>query len=156
MSTFRQLRNSWIPLITTIVLACFSEAVAQTSYTVTDLGHLRNWNLGCAMGLNDRGWTEIMEGNLIPGEQNSSTGTLLTGRAAIDIDGLKIDLGTLGGKNSWTNYNGINEQGVAVGYAETDVPDQDGEDVCLFGTHPYVSPVCLAKRQNERSPDGRR
>ncbi|MGA2648696.1 MAG: hypothetical protein ABSF15_28770 [Candidatus Sulfotelmatobacter sp.] len=90
MSTFRHLRNFWIPWVTTIVLACFS-----------NLGHLYNWNLGCAMGLNNRGWTEIMEGNLVPGQQNSGSGKLLNGRAAIDIDGINFDLGTLGGKNSW-------------------------------------------------------
>jgi hypothetical protein len=55
MCTFIHLRNFWIPWVTTIALACFSNAVAQASYKVTDLGHLYNWNLGCAMGLNDRG-----------------------------------------------------------------------------------------------------
>jgi hypothetical protein len=101
-----------------MVLACFSDAVAQASYTVKDLGRLHNWNLGCAMGLNNQGWTEIMEGNLPPGQQDSSTGTLLTGRVVVDVDGLKIDIGTLGGKNSWTNYDGINDRGQAAGYSE--------------------------------------
>jgi hypothetical protein len=50
-STKRQGRSFWVPWVATSVLACFSNAVAQTSYTVTDLGHLSNWNLGCAMGL---------------------------------------------------------------------------------------------------------
>jgi probable HAF family extracellular repeat protein len=134
-SAKRRLPNFWILWVTTIVLACFSNAVAQASYKVTDLGRLHNWNLGCAMGLNNQGWTEIMEGNLPPGQQNSTSGQLLTGRAAIDIDGLKIDLGTLGGTNSWTNYDGINDLGEAAGLAETDVPDPNGEDICGFGTH---------------------
>ena len=132
MRTLRQLRNCWIPWVTTIVLACFSNAVAQASYTVTDLGDLNGGNLGCAMAVNDRGWTEIMYGTEIDPEQ---VGPLVKGRAGVNIEGLKIDLGTLGGKNSWTNYGGINEQGEAVGLAETDVPDPDGEDVCAFGTH---------------------
>ena len=38
MDTLRRLRNFWIPLVATIVLGCFSNAVAQTSYKVTDLG----------------------------------------------------------------------------------------------------------------------
>jgi probable HAF family extracellular repeat protein len=134
MSTLRQWGIFWILWVATIVLACFSDPVAQTSYTVTDLGHLHNWNLGCAMGLNNQGCTEIMEGNLPPGQQDSSSGKLLTGRAALDIDGLKIDLGTLGGKNSWTNYDGLNDRGQAVGLAETAVPDPNGEDICGFGT----------------------
>ena len=135
MSTPRRLRNFWILWVTTIVLACFSDAVAQVSYTVKDLGRLHNWNLGCAMGLNNQGWTEIMEGNLPPGQQDSSTGQLLTGRVVVDIDGLKIDLGTLGGKNSWTNYDGLNDRGQAAGFSETSVPDPNGEDICGFGTH---------------------
>jgi probable HAF family extracellular repeat protein len=133
MSAVRRLRNFWILWVTTMVLACFSNAVAQASYKVTDLGHLDGANLGCAMGLNSRGWTEIMEGKMPPGKEDYVV-ALLGGRAAIDIDGINFDLGTLGGKNSWTGYGGINEQGQAVGYAETDVPDPNGEDVCAFGT----------------------
>ena len=33
-------------------------AAAQTSYRVTDLGALHDGVFGCAMGLNNRGWTE--------------------------------------------------------------------------------------------------
>jgi|SRR5580704_12026761 probable HAF family extracellular repeat protein len=134
MGTLRQLRNFWILWITTIVLACFSNAVAQVSYKVTDLGVLPNRNLGCAMGLNNRGWTEVMEGTLIPGQENSASGRLLNGRAAIDIDGINLDLGTLGGKNTWMWYGGLNDEREAVGYSETSVPDPNGEDVCAFGT----------------------
>jgi hypothetical protein len=59
MSTLRLLRNFWIPWGTTIVPACFSDAVAQASYRVTDLGTLKNDNLGCAMAVNNHGWTLI-------------------------------------------------------------------------------------------------
>ncbi len=126
----RYFRTLWA---TTIVVACCSNAFAQKSYKVTDLGHLDSGNLGCAMGLNNHGWTEVMEGKLPPGKENY-VGPLLSGRAAIDIDGINFDLGTLGGKNSWVNYGGINDQGQAVGYAETSDPDPNGEDVCAFGT----------------------
>jgi len=57
------------------------------------------------------------------------------GRAVINVDGLKIDLGTLGGRDSWINWGGINDQGEAVGLAETAAPDPDGEDFCGFGTN---------------------
>ena len=137
MNTLRQLRYFWILGVMMIVLACFSDAVAQVSYTVTDLGDLNGGNLGCAMAVNGRGWTEIMYGTEIDPEQ---VGPLVKGRAGVNIDGLKIDLGTLGGKNSWTNYGGINEQGEAVGLAETAVLDPDGEDVCAFGTHLTCKP----------------
>jgi hypothetical protein len=81
MSTLRQLRNLWIPWITAIVLACFSNAVAQAGYRVTDLGTQGNDNLGCAMSLNNQGWTEIMAGSLVAGQQNNIFGKLLNGRA---------------------------------------------------------------------------
>jgi probable HAF family extracellular repeat protein len=133
MNMLSQLRNSRTLWATTMVVACCSNAFAQTSYKVTDLGHLDGANLGCAMGLNNRGWTEIMEGKMPPGKEDYVV-ALLGGRAAIDIDGINFDLGTLGGKNSFPNYGGINEQGQAVGYAETSVPDPNVEDVCAFGT----------------------
>src|SRR5882724_3748682 len=111
MRTLRQLRNCWILLVTTIVLACFS----------------------IVMGLNNRGWTENMDGVLAPPITSTST-TIVSGRAVLNIHGINIDLRTLGGKNSWTNYGGINDRGEAVGLSETSVPDQDGEDFCAFGT----------------------
>ena len=135
MSTLRQLRNFWIPWVTTIVVVCFSDAVAQVSYKVTDLGAEGKDNLGCAMSVNNRGWTEIMAGSLPPGQQDSFFGTLLNGRALIDVDGFKFDLGTLGGLNTWMNWGEINDFGQVVGYSETDATDPNGEDVCLFGTH---------------------
>jgi len=135
MSALRQLRNFWILWLTTIVLACLGNAFAQTGYKVTDLGSLGSDNLGCAMSVNNEGWTEIMAGNLVPGEQDSLFGKLLNGRAVLGIDGFKIDLGTLGGQNSWMNWGEINDFGQIVGYSETTVPDPNGEDICGFGTH---------------------
>jgi probable HAF family extracellular repeat protein len=63
--------------------------------------------------------------------------TVSRGRAVITINGVNIDLGTLGKPdgNSWINWGGINDRGEAVGMSETSVPDPDGEDVCGFGTH---------------------
>jgi hypothetical protein len=74
MSVLSRLRNFWIVWATTIVLACFSDAVAQASYKVTDLGSEGKDNLGCAMSLNNEGWTEIMAGNLPPGQQDNLFG----------------------------------------------------------------------------------
>ena len=133
MNALRRLRIFWILWVTTIVLACFSDAVAQASYKVTDLGTLHNWNLGCAMALNNHGWTESMNGVLDP-FSISTSGKLVKGRAVINIGGLTIDLGTLGGPDSWMMWGGINDRGEAVGFAETSVPDPDGEDFCGFGT----------------------
>jgi hypothetical protein len=69
MSALRRLRNVWILWVTTIVLACFSNAVAQASYQVTDLGTLGNNNESCAMSVNNQGWTEIMAGKMKPGSR---------------------------------------------------------------------------------------
>jgi uncharacterized membrane protein len=133
MSTFRRLRNFWIPLATTIVLACFCDAVGQTSYTVTDLGLLSpNDNLSCAMALNNHGSTLIMNGDF----RNPNDPLPLTARDSVNIDGVNIDLGTLGkpDSNTWMNWGGINDRGQAVGMSETSVLDPDSEDFCGFHT----------------------
>ena len=140
MSAVRRLRNFWTLWVTTIVLACFSNAVAQAGYRVTDLGAEGNDNGACAMSVNDQGWTEIMSGNTVPGQQDSIFAKLLNGRALIDVYGFKLDLGTLGGQNSWMNWGEINDFGQTVGFSETAVPDPNGEDICGFGTHLTCSP----------------
>ncbi len=133
---FRQLRNFWILWVATIVLACSSDAVAQTSYKVTDLGRGESENEACAMSVNDEGWTEIMTWNGVPAQNvNFIQATLLSGRALIDANGFKLDLGTLGGQNSWMNWGEINDFGQIVGMSETAIPDPNGEDICGFGTH---------------------
>src|ERR1700723_3368882 len=85
MSARRRLRNFWIPWVAMIVLGCFSDALAQTTYKVTDLGSEGNEILGCAMSLNNEGWTEVMAQNLPPGQQDNLGGTLLSGRLFLDI-----------------------------------------------------------------------
>ena len=127
------MRNFWIP-VTMIVLGSFSNVFAQKSYKITDLGlnHSTD-NFSMVMGLNNQGWAENMDGVVNPPIKSTST-TVASGRAVIGIYGRNIDLGTLGGDNSWTNYGGINDRGEAVGMAETSVPDPDGEDMCAFGT----------------------
>jgi len=133
MSTLRQSRNFWLPWVTTIFLAWASDAGAQTNYKVTDLGTLGNDNMSCALTLNNRGWTAIQDGNAPPGQQDQIR-KLLNGRDAIVIDGVQVDLGTLGGENSFMNWGEINDRGQIVGYSETDALDPNGEDVCGFGT----------------------
>jgi probable HAF family extracellular repeat protein len=120
-----------------IVLACFSAAVAQVSYKITDLGTNNSKdNFSMAMGLNNQGWAENMDGSVNPPINNLFT-TVSRGRAVININGLNIDLGTLGKPdgNSWINWGGINDRGEAVGMSETADLDPNGEDVCGFGTH---------------------
>jgi probable HAF family extracellular repeat protein len=134
MITLRQLRNFWILGVATMVLACFSNAVAQASYKVQDLGVEHPDNLGMVMGLNNYGWSLIMDQRLDPFSVSLSA-NLVAGTDRISIGELNLELGTLGGKNSSINWNGINDRGEAVGMSETSVPDPNGEDLCLFGTH---------------------
>jgi len=134
MRTLRQLRNFWMLWVATMVLVCFSNAAAQTKYKVQDLSVQRPDNLGMVMGLNNYGWTLSMEQLLDPFSISLSA-NLVGGTDRIAIGDLKLELGTLGGKNSSINWNGINDPGQAVGMSETSVPDPNGEDVCLFGTH---------------------
>ena len=133
----RNFRTLWV---TTIVLGSFSNVFAQKSYKITDLGlnHSTD-NFSMVMGLNNQGWAENMDGVVNPPIKSTST-TVASGRAVIGIYGLNIDLGTLGGDNSWTNYGGINDRGEAVGMAETSVPDPNGEDMCAFGTKKTCRP----------------
>ena len=139
MSVLRRLRNFCMPWAAMMVVGCFSNAAAQTSYKVTDLGTEKGDILGCAMSLNDEGWTEVMAQNLPPGEQDSLLGMLLSSRIFIDIDGFKLDLGTLGGANTSSNWGEINDFGETVGFSETAAIDPTGEDICGIGTHH----VCL-------------
>ena len=139
MSVLGRLRNFCMPWAAMMVVGCFSNAAAQTSYKVTDLGTEGNDILGCAMSLNDFGWTEVMAQNLPPGQQDNLGGMLLNGRLFLDIDGFKLDLGTLGGANTTSNWGEINDFGLIVGESETAALDPNGEDICGFGTHH----VCL-------------
>jgi len=142
MRMIQQLRRFSVPWVTTIVLACSSNVFAQRTYKITDLGvNKSSDNFNMVMGLNNQGWTENMDGVLTPPITSTST-IIVSGRAVININGRNIDLGTLGGKNSWTNYGGINDRGEVVGFAETSVLDPDGEDMCAFRTmktcHPFL------------------
>ena len=138
-STKRQWRNFWVPWISTIVLACLGNAVAQASYKVQDLGVQHPDNLGMAMGLNNYGWTLTMD-QLLDHSTISTQFPALKGTVRISIRDLNIPLGTLGGQNSSINWNGINDSGEAVGMSETSVSDPTGEDLCGFGTHAICLP----------------
>lgn len=133
MKSIKKWWTRWMLTLTAMVMACLSPAVAQTSYQVTDLGALNNGVFGCAMGLNNQGWTESMDEHL------DASGNIV-GRAVMNITGpqstlkLKLDLGTLGGRDSWIFWGGINDRAETVGEAETPIPDPDGEDFCGFGT----------------------
>ena len=134
MTALRRLQNLWILWVTTFVLGCFSNAFAQAKYKVLDLGVQHPDNFGMAMGLNNYGLTLNME-QLLDHSVTSTLYPAVQGTDTISIGKLNLLLGTLGGKNSSINWNGINDSGEAVGMSETSVPDPNGEDICGFGTH---------------------
>lgn len=117
-----------VALFVALGAATCVSAYAQVRFHVEDLGTLKGGDFACAMGLNNKGWTEEMDTLL-----DQKSGNMLL-RASLRIDGVKIDLGTLGGPNSWIHWGGINQRANAVGFAETSTPDPDGEDFCFFGT----------------------
>lgn len=91
MSTQRRLRNFWILWVTTMVLACFTNALAQANYRIKDLGTNKSTdNFSMAMGLNNQGWAENMDGFVNPPENNLFT-SVARGRAVINIDGRNIN-----------------------------------------------------------------
>ena len=67
-STSKNTRASarWRIGLTIALFVAFSAATcvsayAQVRYHVEDLGTLKGGNFGCAMGLNNKGWTEVMD-----------------------------------------------------------------------------------------------
>src|SRR6202020_254822 len=108
--------------------------------------------LGCAMSLNDEGWTEIMAQNLPPGEQDSLLGMLLSSRILIDIDGFKLDLGTLGGANTSSNWGEINDFAVLWVFPETAARAPNGEEICGIGTHHVCLPFCAPLAHTQPLP----
>lgn len=151
MRTLGQFGNLWILGAAAIVLARSSGAVAQISYKVTDLGTLGDNHTSCAMTLNDQGWVATQDYDTATGRPDGLT-QLLTGRDAIVIGGFQIDLGTLGGGNSFMNWGEINDRGQIVGYSETNAPDPNGEDVCGFGTKRICLPFVWQDFQMEALP----
>jgi probable HAF family extracellular repeat protein len=121
--------------VATLVLFCAGTAVAQRTYTVSDLGTLGG-TFSTAGGLSDSGWVEGF--STLPGD--SAVHAFLWRHGEIK------DLGTLGGPNSSADWP-PGESGHAGGAAETSTPDPLGEDFCGFGTHL----VCLPFHWREGS-----
>ena len=94
-------------------------------YRVIDLGTLGG-TFSDALGINDKGWVD--------GFAAFADGTF---HAFLWREGVKTDLGTLGGPNSTPNIfmvnSSVNQKGEIVGAAATSTVDPLGEDFCIFG-----------------------
>src|ERR1700685_4307674 len=102
MCALRRLPNFWILWVTTMVLACFSNAVAQARYKVQDLGVRQPDNLGMTMGLNNYGASLIMD-QLLDHFTLSTSYPAVQGTVRISQGDVNLELGTLGGTNSSIN-----------------------------------------------------
>lgn len=105
-------------------------SIAQTQYTVTDLGTLGGPGTNSnALGINAFGWA------------TGSSNLALNGplHAFLSFGGGRmLDLGTLGGQKCPTCNslaNGLNEFGQTAVGSETSNMDPNGEDFCAYGTH---------------------
>jgi probable HAF family extracellular repeat protein len=105
-----------------MLIVFVNAAAAQAHYSVKDLGTLGG-TVGFAQGINNKGWVDGFAN--LPGDKKQHT--------FLWLDGLKIDLGTLGGPNSQA-YLGPSERGQVAGLAETSTPDPNKRDFCFFGT----------------------
>ena len=94
-----------------------------TNYVVKDLGTLGGTG-SVAEGISDRNWV-IGSANL-PGDQN--------GHVFLWRDGIKTDLGTLGGPNSSEQWPVKDNRGLIAAVGETSGADPLGENFCGFNT----------------------
>ena len=149
MSTLRRLRNCWIPWVTTFVLACCSAALAQTSYKVTDLGVLPNDNAGCAMALNNHGWTLEQDAVLAPPAHGITCKRPRGGKHRRTQDRPR---------HAWRTEQldelGRDQRPRGSGRYSRNICSRSGRRRRLRLRHKaYVSSVSLAKWPHERSPD---
>jgi len=104
----------------------------QVRYSMKDLGTLGGtFSLGA--GLDNRGWVSGF--STLAGDQET--------HATLWARGGKIDLRTLGGRNS-AAFFGPSETGLVVGRAETSTPDPFDQDACGFGTYLTCLPFIWA------------
>jgi len=98
-------------------------------YTVTDLGTLGG-TFGAAQGINNRGLVEGFA--TLPGDESQ--------HSFLWTNGVKIDLGTLGGPNSGGDFGGDfrpNERGQIAGVGETSALDPRGLG-CYASPFPFT------------------
>jgi probable HAF family extracellular repeat protein len=111
----------------------------RANYTLYNLGTLGG-SVSSGNTINDLGWV-IGNANL-PGDEVT--------HAAVWIDGMKFDLGTLGGANSVVDWPVHNERGVISGFAETADIDSLMENWSCSAFFPSVTHhVCLGFRYFE-------
>jgi probable HAF family extracellular repeat protein len=104
------------------------EQKSPSNYAVNNLGTLGGTSAS-ANGINNEGM--VAGTAALPGDQAE--------HAVVWLLGIKIDLGTLGGPNSFANL-APNDLGQVAGGSDTTVPDPLGSDFCGFGTQLICRP----------------
>ena len=118
--------------LTLPLLAGPLQLFAQSHYVITDLGTLGG-TASAGNTINDRGW--VMGAANLPGDQIS--------HATLWRDGLKVDLGTLGGPNSAVDWPIHNDRGMIAGLSETPDLDPLGETwSCRFFFPSKTGHIC--------------
>jgi probable HAF family extracellular repeat protein len=139
------MRNKWLRFLTTMtVCAVAASQAAQpdagggpAAFTVYNLGTLGG-TVSSGNAINNLGW--VLGNANLAGDQ--------TTRAAVWIDGMSFDLGTLGGANSVIGWPVHNDRGVISGFSETSAIDPLGEawSCSAFFPPPATQHVCLGFR----------
>jgi probable HAF family extracellular repeat protein len=121
----------------------FSATASPRRYSVTVLSTLGG-DFANAGGLNNSG--AVAGEATLPGQDVFSPQGL--DHAFLWHRGAIIDLGTLGGPNSYVQPDyPVNDSGIVAGYSQTSTPDPNGEDICdlIQGRAPPVrrhTPCC--------------
>jgi probable HAF family extracellular repeat protein len=110
--------------LATLFLLCVATAVAQTTYTVTDLGTLGG-TFGLAHGVNNRG--QVAGFATIPGDTAQN--------AFFWQKGTKTGIPSAFGGPDSNAFFRPSESGQVAGQAETANADPNAEDFCGYGTH---------------------
>jgi probable HAF family extracellular repeat protein len=114
-----------------------ASAAGSGAFTVYNLGTLGG-TVSSGNAINNPGW--VLGNANLAGDQVT--------RATVWIDGMKFDLGTLGGENSVIGWPVHNARGVISGFAETAEVDKLGEawSCSAFFPQPATQHVCLGFR----------
>jgi probable HAF family extracellular repeat protein len=130
----------WLAALPMTVAAQPAPATDASAFTVYNLGTLGG-AVSSGNAINPLGW--VLGNSNLSGDQVT--------RAAVWIDGMQFDLGTLGGANSVIDWPVHNGRGIISGFAETDEVDRLGEawSCSAFFPSPPTEHVCLGFRYFE-------
>jgi probable HAF family extracellular repeat protein len=130
----------WLAALAVTPAAQAASGTDGPAFTVYNLGTLGG-STSSGNAINPLGW--VLGNSNLAGDQVT--------RAAVWIDGMQFDLGTLGGANSVIDWPVHNAHGVISGFAETAELDRLGEawSCSAFFPQPPTLHVCLGFRYFE-------